>query len=96
VPIRQISSSGRPRSPRIQVVLPEDLCLRLTALAEADSRSVSNLAKVFIQQGVERMEAAQAPAARPDHFREALEQQQRRGPRRLRGAPRRMRLQRPG
>jgi hypothetical protein len=41
VATRQNSSSGKPKSPRIQVVLPEDLCLRLTALAEDESRTVS-------------------------------------------------------
>jgi hypothetical protein len=97
VATRQTSSSGRPKSPRIQVVLPEDLCERLTALAEADSRTVSNMAKVLIQQGVERLEAARAGAApTPERFREALEQQERVGTQRLRGAPRRLRLQRPG
>ncbi len=98
---RQTSSSGRPKSPRIQVVLPEDLCQRLTALAEEDSRTVSNLAKVLIQQGVERLEAARAgsagsAAASPEQFRQVLEQQERTGTQRLRGAPRRLRLQRPG
>ena len=53
---RQTSSSGRPKSPRIQVVLPEELCARLNALADAESRTVSNMAKVLIQQGVERLE----------------------------------------
>jgi hypothetical protein len=53
VATRQTSSSGRPKSPRIQVVLPEDLCERLAALAEEESRTVSNMAKVLIQQGVE-------------------------------------------
>lgn len=64
MPTRQTSSSGRPKSPRIQVVLPEELCARLSALAEAESRTVSNMAKVLIQQGVERLErelAARAP-----------------------------------
>ena len=56
VPTRQTSSSGRPKSPRIQVVLPEDLCQRLALLAEDESRTVSNMAKVLIQQGVERLE----------------------------------------
>jgi len=94
VPTRQNSSSGRPKSPRIQVVLPEDLCQRLAALAESESRTVSNMAKVLIQQGVERFElrASSAPEATTDRFRAALEQQR---PQRLRGAPRRLRLQRP-
>jgi len=56
VPTRQTSSSGRPKSPRIQVVLPEELCERLSVLAEDESRTVSNMAKVLIQQGVERLE----------------------------------------
>jgi predicted DNA-binding protein len=56
VPTRQTSSSGRPKSPRIQVVMPEDLCQRLALLAEDESRTVSNMAKVLIQQGVERLE----------------------------------------
>ncbi len=98
---RQTSSSGRPKSPRIQVVLPEDLCDRLSALAETESRTVSNMAKVLIQQGVERLERQQAEEgeSRPggtDRFRQVLEQQQQRdSPRRPRGAPRRLRLWRP-
>jgi hypothetical protein len=79
------------------VVLPEDLCQRLTALAEADSRTVSNMAKVLIQQGVERLERQRSGppnggAVPTDRFREALERQESAGPRRLRGAPRRLRL----
>ncbi len=99
MPTRQTSSNGRPKSPRIQVVLPEELCDRLAQLAELESRTVSNMAKVLIQQGVERFEQRLSPVEQvplsggaADRFREALEQQQ---PRRLRGAPRRLRLQRP-
>ena len=105
VATRQTSSSGRPKSPRIQVVLPEDLCERLSALAEEDSRTVSNMAKVLIQQGVERLErqrrpepAAGRPAPAPagtEGFRAELERQGQAQPKRLRGAPRRVRLQRP-
>jgi predicted DNA-binding protein len=104
VATRQSSSSGKPKSPRIQVVLPEELCQRLAELAEAESRTVSNMAKVLIQQGVERFEEAMAapiaassvaPAAATDHFRAVLEEQERQQPQRLRGAPRRVRLQRP-
>ena len=108
VPTRQTSSSGRPKSPRIQVVLPEELCDRLALLAEAESRTESNMARVLIQQGVERLERqrfdqagadALGPAAgaglRTDRFRAALERQQQAEPRRLRGAPRRLRLRRP-
>jgi len=99
VATRQTSSSGRPKSPRIQVVLPEALCDRLSALADAESRTVSNMAKVLIQQGVERLERQnrQGAGAQPvgtDRFREVLELQERQGPRRLRGAPRRLRFSR--
>ena len=65
VPTRQTSSSGRSKSPRIQVVLPEDLCARLADLADAESRTVSNMAKVLIQQGVERLERQRAGQAEP-------------------------------
>ena len=94
MPTRQTSSSGKPKSPRIQVVLPEDLCARLTALADQESRTVSNMAKVLIQQGVQRHEqSAEKPLlSREERLRSALEDQQ---PRRLRGAPRRLRLHRP-
>ena len=102
MPTRQTSTSGKPKSPRIQVVLPEDP--RLTALAEQESRTVSNMARVLIQQGVQRHEQGDAgqsaakessPAAMraEDRLRNSLEAQQ---PRRLRGAPRRLRLHRPG
>jgi len=107
VATRQTSTSGRPKSPRIQVVLPEELCDRLTAAAEAESRTVSNMAKVLIQRGLDSLEQAEPalpPAvmgrrtsggARPtERFREVLERQERRGSRRLRGLPRRLRLPR--
>lgn len=103
---RQTSSSGRPKSPRIQVVLPEEICDRLAAMAEAEARTVSNMARVLIQQGLDRYEhqqrdsqqrlgASELPAAGLGRFRAALEQQGQQEPRRLRGAPRRLRLQRP-
>lgn len=100
MPTRQTSSSGRPKSPRIQVVLPEALCQRLAALAEEESRTVSNMAKVLIQQGVERMERQKSNDLQPggaeaDRFRHVLERQQQTSPRRLRGMPRRLRLLRP-
>ena len=65
MPTRQNSSSGRPKSPRIQVVLPEELCARLALLAERETRTVSNMAKVLIQQGVERLEAELPPLVAP-------------------------------
>ena len=96
---RQNSKNGRPKSPRVQVVLPEDLCDRLSALAEQESRTVSNMAKVLIQEGVvnyEREQIAKSQASTPitstEGFRSALEAQE---SRRLRGAPRRIRLHKP-
>jgi predicted transcriptional regulator len=85
------------------VVLPEELCERLALLADGEARTVSNMARVLIQQGVERLERQlrqQAehdapPLGGADRFRHQLEQQETQGPRRLRGAPRRVRLQRP-
>ena len=49
---RQHSTNGKPKSPRIQVVLPELICEQLTILANNDSRTVSNMAKVLIQEGI--------------------------------------------
>ncbi len=96
---RQNSSNGKPKSPRVQVVLPEALCNRLSALAERESRTVSNMAKVLIQEGIrnhEQSETAVNSPANPllstEGFRTALEAQE---TRRLRGAPRRLRLHRP-
>ena len=102
MPTRQTSSSGRPKSPRIQVVLPEDLCERLALLAEDESRTVSNMAKVLIQQGVERLERERSRSAegdrraRTDRFRADLERRQGSGTSRLRRPPRRLRLRPPG
>ncbi|QEY32953.1 hypothetical protein EVJ50_12680 [Synechococcus sp. RSCCF101] len=85
MPTRQTSSSGRPKSPRIQVVLPEALCRGLAELAAAESRTVSNMAMVLIKQGLEQRRD-------PESVRSTLERQP---TGRLRGAPRRLRLQRP-
>ena len=51
---RQNSSNGKPKSPRIQVVLPELICEQLTILANNESRTVSNMAKVLIQEGIKK------------------------------------------
>ena len=81
------------------MVLPEDLCHRLTALAKQESRTVSNMAKVLIQEGVkyyEQIQSAQADISEEvtstEQFRSALEAQE---TKRLRGAPRRIKLQKP-
>ncbi|TWB89808.1 CopG antitoxin of type II toxin-antitoxin system [Synechococcus sp. Ace-Pa] len=107
---RQTSTSGRPKSPRVQVVLPEDLCERLNAAADSESRTVSNMAKVLIQQGLDRLDQARqtqagvgalakekaVDSAMPaERFRTVLEQQELQTPRRLRGLPKRVRLYRP-
>ena len=68
VPTRQTSSSGRSKSPRIQVVLPEGLWERLSAAAEADSRTVSNMAKVLIQQGLSQWSKLPTPKARASNY----------------------------
>ena len=80
---RQNSSSGKPKSPRIQVVLPEELCLCLTALAEKESRTVSNMAKVMIQEGSNRYKQEKqaisdrsTSLANTEQFRSALEAQE--------------------
>ena len=52
---RQNSTNGKPKSPRIQVVLPELICEQLTILAENESRTVSNMAKVLIQEGIKNI-----------------------------------------
>ncbi|MBO8242958.1 hypothetical protein HA145_00500 [Prochlorococcus marinus XMU1411] len=51
---RQNSTNGKPKSPRIQVVLPELICEQLTILAGNESRTVSNMAKVLIQEGIKK------------------------------------------
>ena len=94
---RQNSANGRPKSPRVQVVLPEDLCDRLSALAEQESRTVSNMAKVLIQKGVKQYEQIKTSKSttaitNTEKFRSALEVQQ---SQRLKGAPRRFRLHKP-
>jgi len=94
VPTRQTSSSGRSKSPRIQVVLPEGLWERLAAAAEADSRTVSNMAKVLIQQGLSQWEQAANPQSKSEQLRNQLERQQQSPVKRLRGRPRRIRLNR--
>ena len=97
---RQNSSSGKPKSPRVQVVLPEDLCARLSDLAISESRTVSNMAKVLIQEGVARYEQkGQSQVKDPsvalrstEGFRSALEAQQ---TKRLKGTTRIIRIYRP-
>ena len=80
-------------------MLPEGLCDRLTALAARESRTVSNMAKVLIQEGVRNYEQMQVSKAgsnptitNTEGFRSALEAQE---PRRLKGAPKRLKIQRP-
>ena len=96
---RQHSSNGKPKSPRVQVVLPEETCQELAALASQESRTVSNMAKVLIQEGLKKYEKRDSSQALPapnisntEGFRNALEAQE---PKRLKGAPRRLRIYRP-
>ena len=91
---RQNSTNGKLKSPRVQVVLPESICDQLTALAENESRTVSNMAKVLIQEGIKNYferEAKSLTSERKintDNFRDTLERQ---SIKRLKGAPQRIR-----
>ena len=91
---RQNSTNGKPKSPRIQVVLPESLCEKLADLAEEESRTVSNMAKVLIQQGINNYINKKTDLVKSnlstdtDTFRDKLEKQ---SIRRLKGPPKRIR-----
>ena len=90
---RQNSTNGKPKSPRIQVVLPEIICEQLTTLASNESRTVSNMAKVLIQEGIKNYFAREANTPKADTtintdiFRNTLE---RHSIKRLKGAPQRI------
>ena len=96
---RQNSSNGKQKSPRIQVVLPEDLCERLSELAETESRTVSNMAKVLIQEGVKNCEFKESSASKEletkatktQNFINTLEKQK---TQRLKGIPKRLKFKR--
>ena len=88
---RQNSTNGKPKSPRIQVVLPELICEQLNILAENESRTVSNMAKVLIQEGIKNYferELKSDTKIDTDNFRDTLERQ---SIKRLKGAPQRIR-----
>ena len=96
---RQNSSNGKQKSPRIQVVLPEDLCERLSELAEKESRTVSNMAKVLIQEGVKHYgliensvsKELERKTTKTQNFINALEKQK---TQRLKGIPKRLKFKR--
>ena len=91
---RQNSTNGKPKSPRIQVVLPELICEQLTLLANNESRTVSNMAKVLIQEGIKKYFEKDSKSLFSDNnlntnkFRDELEKQ---SLRRLKKAPQRIR-----
>ena len=91
---RQNSTNGKLKSPRIQVVLPELICEKLTILAENESRTISNMAKVLIQEGIknyfknEDKSLISETKINTDIFRDKLERQ---SVKRLKGAPQRIR-----
>ena len=91
---RQNSTNGKPKSPRIQVVLPELICEQLTILANNESRTVSNMAKVLIQEGLKKYFEKQGKSffsennLNTDKFRVELEKQ---SVRRLKRVPQRIR-----
>jgi hypothetical protein len=93
---RQNSTNGKPKSPRIQVVLPELICDQLTILATNESRTVSNMAKVLIQDGIKKyfendVKDVTEKNLDTDKFRNELEKQ---NIRRLKRAPQRIRYYR--
>ena len=91
---RQNSTNGKPKSPRIQVVLPELICEQLTILANNESRTVSNMAKVLIQEGIKKYFENEDKSLfsennlNTDKFRDKLEKQ---SVRRLKRAPQKIR-----
>ena len=91
---RQKSTNGKPKSPRIQVVLPELICEQLSILANNESRTVSNMAKVLIQEGIKKYFEKEGKSffsennLNTDRFRNELEKQ---SIRRLKRAPQRIR-----
>ena len=90
---RQNSTNGKPKSPRIQVVLPESICEQLTTLASNESRTVSNMAKVLIQEGIRKYFEKEGKSLISENlntnkFRDELEKQ---SVRRLKKAPQRIR-----
>ena len=94
---RQNSTNGKPKSPRIQVVLPELICEQLDILAKNESRTVSNMAKVLIQEGIKKYFEKEGKSLisennlNTDKFRDKLEKQ---GIKRLKKAPQRIRYYR--
>ena len=90
---RQNSTNGKPKSPRIQVVLPELICEQLTVLASNESRTVSNMAKVLIQEGIKQYFDKEGKSIisennfNTDKFRDVLEKQ---SIKRLKRAPQRI------
>ena len=91
---RQNSTNGKPKSPRIQVVLPELICEQLSTLANNESRTVSNMAKVLIQDGIKKYLEKKDKSLfsennlNTDKFRNELEKQ---SVKRLKRAPQRIR-----
>ena len=91
---RKNSTNGKPKSPRIQVVLPELICEQLSILASNESRTVSNMAKVLIQEGIKKYFEKEGGSfvsdnnLNTDKFRDELEKQ---SVRRLKRAPQRIR-----
>ena len=88
------STNGKPKSPRIQVVLPELICEQLTILANNESRTVSNMAKVLIQEGIKKYFEKEEESffsennLNTDRFRNELEKK---SVKRLKRAPQRIR-----
>jgi len=94
---RQNSTNGKPKTARIQVVLPELICEQLNILANNESRTVSNMAKVLIQEGIKKYFEKESKSLisennlNTDKFRDELEKQ---SIKRLKKAPQRIRYYR--
>ena len=91
---RQNSTNGKPKSPRIQVVLPELICEQLTILANNESRTVSNMAKVLIQEGIKKyLETEDTPIFSENNLNtnKFIDELEKQSIRRLKRAPQRIR-----
>ena len=90
---RQNSTNGKPKSPRIQVVLPELICEKLSFLAKNESRTVSNMAKVLIQEGIKKYLAKEDKNLISDltiNTNKLRNELEKRSVKRLKGAPQRI------
>jgi hypothetical protein len=66
MPTRQPSATtGKPKKPRLQVVVTEQLCAQVEALAEVKGWSVSRTAEYLIEQGLVHQGQTSRPTELP-------------------------------